>query len=427
MGPEARSAQGSLVSSLQIGLIAAGVLLVVAVVAYNLWQERRVTRRLAESTPSPDRARVEPPRRTAERVEPTLMPKTANVTTDDAATPVHRAGPTTNAPFVPPGEVIAPPAESERAPAAADHASLAAVEDLEADAAVATTLDAPRAGAMPVTPAAYPQPDHEIESIIPLTPHAPVAAGGVAAGLHARTGKRLRWFGRVDARSDWQLLTSDLPGRFADVIACLLLADRNGATSRAQLDTFARVVGDVAASLPATFVVPDLAQETQRAESLDRLCAELDVQIGLTVQMPEPASIPGTRLRGVAEAAGFHLAHAGRFEFMSEETGGILYTLQNLRPDAFSAEMLRLTATNGVVFLLDVARLTDPVRTFDQMKAAAKRMATTLGAELVDDNRRPLDDEALGTIREQVQAAAEALRAVHIPPGSPRALALFSA
>jgi FtsZ-interacting cell division protein ZipA len=143
--------------------------------------------------------------------------------------------------------------------------------------------------------------------------------------------------------------------------------------------------------------------------------------------MPEPASIPGTRLRGVAEAAGFRLTNAGRFEYASEETGAILYTLQNLRPDAFSAEMLRLTATNGVVFLLDVARLTDPVRTFDQMKAAAKRMAATLGAELVDDNRRPLDDAALGTIREQVQAAAEALRAVHIPPGSARAVALFSA
>jgi FtsZ-interacting cell division protein ZipA len=79
------------------------------------------------------------------------------------------------------------------------------------------------------------------------------------------------------------------------------------------------------------------------------------------------------------------------------------------------------------VFLLDVARLPDPLRTFDQMKLAARRMAATLGAELVDDNRRPLDDAALATIREQVEAAAEALRVVHVQPGSPRALALFSA
>jgi FtsZ-interacting cell division protein ZipA len=74
-----------------------------------------------------------------------------------------------------------------------------------------------------------------------------------------------------------------------------------------------------------------------------------------------------------------------------------------------------------------VARLADPVRVFDQMKLAARRMAVNLGAELVDDNRRPLDDPALASIRAQVEAAADALRAVHIEPGSARALALFSA
>jgi hypothetical protein len=59
------------------------------------------------------------------------------------------------------------------------------------------------------------------------------------------------------------------------------------------------------------------------------------------------------------------------------------------------------------------------------MKLAARRMAQTLDATLVDDNRRPLDDAAFAAIREQVQATAAGLRAVHIDPGGPRALALF--
>ena len=61
------------------------------------------------------------------------------------------------------------------------------------------------------------------------------------------------------------------------------------------------------------------------------------------------------------------------------------------------------------------------------MKLAAKRMAHTLAAELVDDNRRPLDDAALAAIRKQVEAAGEALVESGIQPGSPRALALFGA
>ena len=412
-------------STLQIGLIAAGVALVVLVIAYNVWQERRLRSRLAESRRAAERSAAEASRRSAERVEPTLGTQR---TAASRGQPAHRTAAQSESHFEPPLDVIAPPASE----GIADDTPAAAFPRVEAADVLAESEEpAPsvlaRSAAHPKDAHNVPQPDHEIEALIPLSPAAPVAAGALATGLHARIGKPLAWFGRADPRSDWQPIAADTPGRFADIVACMLLADRNGAASRAQLESFARVVRDVAATLEASFTPPDLAQEAARAESLDRLCAELDVQIGLTVQMPEPASIPGTRLRGVAEAAGFRLSPAGRFEFVSEDTGTVLYTLQNLRPDAFSAEMLRLTATNGVVFLLDVARLADPARAFDQMKMAAKRMAHTLGADLVDDNRRPLDDAALATIREQVQAAAEALRAVHIEPGSSRALALFSA
>jgi FtsZ-interacting cell division protein ZipA len=412
------------VSSLQLVLIVAGVLIVVAVIVYNVWQERRMRGRLAQARTPPQRAAVPPPTRRDERVEPTLGAERAVAADPNAGTPAYRQGVASEGAFEPPGEVIAPPA-NETLDAAHGVREAPPVDEYMADeTAPAMRLHAPDSGARAGVST---QPDHEIECLVLLQPAAPVAAGALATGLHARIGKPLRWFGRADVRSDWEQLTTETSGRFAEVVACMLLADRNGAASRAQLDTFTRVVGDVATALSASFAPPDTDRELARAEALDRLCAELDVQIGLTVQMTEPASIAGTRLRGVAEAAGFHLAAGGRFEFVNEDTGGVLYTLQNLRPDPFSAEMLRLTATNGVVFLLDVARLAEPSRVFDQMKLAARRMATTLGAELVDDNRRALDEAALATIRAQVETAAEALRAVHIEPGSPRALALFSA
>ncbi|HET8875219.1 MAG TPA: cell division protein ZipA C-terminal FtsZ-binding domain-containing protein [Casimicrobiaceae bacterium] len=395
-------------SSLQLVLIIAGVLLVVGVIVYNQWQERRLKGRTAPSAPPEPRSS-----RVAERVEPTLS-TTAPLPAAEG-TPAFR-GDTTVSEFEAPVDVIAPPIET----------AATLVDETPASMAAATSA-APLAPSKGQAARASSMPDHEIECLIPLQPAAPVTVAALGAGLGARIGKPVRWFGRVDARSDWQRLDAETQGAFAEIVACLLLADRNGAASRAQLDTFIRVVGDVAHTLPAAFTPPEVAQELARAEALDRLCAELDVQIGLTVQKPDPGSIAGTRLRGVAEAAGFRLAPGGRFEYAHEDTGAVLYTLQNLRPDPFTAESLRLTATNGVVFLLDVARTADPVRTFDQMKLAAKRLAKTLGAELVDDNHRPLDDAAFTVIREQVDGAVEALRAVHIEPGSARALALFSA
>ena len=137
------------------------------------------------------------------------------------------------------------------------------------------------------------------------------------------------------------------------------------------------------------------------------------MQIGLTI-LKGDRGIAGTRLRGVAEAAGFRLASGGQFEYLQEETGAVLCSLQNYKQEPFTVESLRVLSTPGVVLLIDVPRVTDPVRVFDQMRLIAKRLAQTLEAVLVDDNRRPLDDAALAAIRAQVQATATALREANI-------------
>ncbi|MFO1324124.1 MAG: cell division protein ZipA C-terminal FtsZ-binding domain-containing protein [Burkholderiales bacterium] len=390
-------------SPLQLGLIVAGIVLVVGVLIYNHWLERRVRNRIAATFRAHGNAPA--PAAGGTRVEPTLRPGPAAPA--DAA-PAFRPGDEDSG-FTPPMDVIAH-----------DDAPAAALDDTQAlPPAIARGTDDETAGVR--------KPDPEIECMVTLQPARAVGAGALAAGLHARLGKRLRWFGRTAPDGPWQPLASDTRGEFVEVVACLLLADRNGAASRAQLDTFVRVMGDLAPLLPAAMSVPDAGAEAERAEALDRLCADVDVQVGLTVLKNDAAGIPGTKLRGVAEAAGFRLASGGRFEWTHEDTGAVMYTLQNLRNEPFTVDTLRQSTTNGVVLVLDVPRVADPGRAFDQMKLAAKRLATTLAAELVDDNRRPLDDPALAAIRKQVDTAAAALIECGIEPGSPRALALFGA
>ncbi len=402
-------------SPLQLGLIGAGIVLVVGVIIYNWWQERRVRQRIAsafrpsempKATPGAETARVEPSLRSDHDDDAYVPPATVVAGTAQA---LRRDQPDTGTPaWQPPMDVIS------SVPGESTTAELSPLPP-----------SAPSPGT--ATGGIVRQPDADIECIVTLQPARPVSVGALAAGLHARMGKRLRWFGRTVADGPWQGLASDSRGEFVELAACLLLADRNGAASRCQLDTFVRVLGELAPMLPAAASVPDVGAETGRAEALDHLCADLDVQIGLTVMKGDANGIPGTKLRGVAEAAGFSLASGGRFEWVDENSGAVLYTLQNVRNEPFTVDTLRVSATNGVVFVLDVPRVPDPARAFDQMKLAAKRMAHTLAAELVDDNRRPLDDPALAAIRKQVDAAATALTESGIEPGSPRALALFGA
>lgn len=384
-------------TSLQLGLIAAGVALVIGVIIYNWLQERRVRRRIHEAfrDTGPSNARSGP------RVEPTLA-RSANSAALPENPPLDVEA-TDDAPYEPPLDIQARIAS-----------------DLSAEPAAADIGPAPferTAG----------EPDPDIECVVTLQPVRPVSAGAIASGMHARIGKALRWFGRRNPESPWQRLRADTAGEFTEIVGCLLLTDRGGAASVQLIDAFARLAGSVAASIPAAYVPPDSAHEAARAEALDRICADLDVQIGLTILKTGQTMIPGTRLRGVAEASGFRLGDGGRFEWVQDERedGAVLYSLANYRSEPFTVETLRVASTPGAVFLLDVPRVTDPVRAFDQMKLAAKRMAQTLDATLVDDNRRPIDEAALAAIREQVQATTAALRKMNIEPGSPRALALF--
>src|SRR5207248_1961115 len=100
---------------------------------------------------------------------------------------------------------------------------------------------------------------------------------------------------------------------------------------------FLRLASEIAATISATVVAPDAQSEAERAEALDRICADLDVQVGLTLLKAGPGTIAGTRLRGVAEAAGFRLTENGRFDWIHEDTGSVLYSLQNFRSEPFTA------------------------------------------------------------------------------------------
>jgi len=392
-------------TSLQLGLIAAGILLVLGVLLYNWMQERRVRRRIKEAFSQREGGVTAKAAHSGDaRVEPSLSPS----------------------PVIPenPRRVDFDPGDDSGYEPPLDIQARIASEVAGEEFAPPMPVQ-PLSGRSSAGDRQSPEPDPEIECVVGLQPARPVAAGALAAGLHARLGQPLRWFGRRGPGLPWQLLKSDTKGDFAEIAACLLLANRSGAATAPLLEAFVHAVTEIASTLPAAVTAPDIAAETARAEALDRICADLDVQIGITVLKTDGALIAGTRLRGVAEASGFKLTPDGRFDWIQEETGSVHYALQNYSSDPFTADTLRATSTPGAVFLLDVPQVAEPVRVFDQMKIAAKRMAHSLDATLVDDNRRPLDDAAFAAIREQVRVTMEALREANIEPGSPRALALF--
>jgi hypothetical protein len=373
-----------------VGLIAAGVLLVAGVLIYNWLQERRVRRRMDTALRKSDGT---PPgvTRGRGRIEPML-----NADNSESSQSVA----------------------IEMAPED-DESLLPQVADEIPDESLSQVVPATKAERLGLAP------DPDIECVALLQPAQAASTAALGSARSAEGAKPVRWLGRRGVGTPWQLIDGTTQGPWHEVAGCLLLANRAGPVSRAGLDSFQRLVSELAVALGAPNARIDPAAEADRAEALDRFCADLDVQIGLTILKSELGQIAGTRLRGVAEAAGFRINAAGHFEHAQEETGAAMYTLQNYKQEPFSVESLRRMTTPGVVFVLDVPRVSDPVRVFDQMRMTAKRMTQTLEGVLVDDNRRPITDTSLAAIRAQVQVTAAALRDAHIDPGGPRALRLF--
>jgi ZipA, C-terminal FtsZ-binding domain len=371
-----------------LGLLIAGVVLVIGVVLINWLQERRVRRRIDAAFRKPGDAGSD-----TDRVEPMFHGgqdgNDATGSFESADTGIDGTGYAE----AEPGE---PPAAMETVRAATSRVERSAIA-----------------------------PDPDIECVVMLRPAQAVPTIALAGALSMPSARPVRWLGRRGPGLPWQVLDTTTSGPWQEIAACMLIADRSGAVTRADVETFLRTVEQIAAGLPASCEVPDAEAEAARGEALDRFCADLDVQIGLTILKSDAGQILGTRLRGIAEAAGFRLTSAGQFEYVQDETGAMLYALQNYTQEPFTIEGLRVSTTPGIVLLLDVPRVPDPVRAFDQMRMMARRMTQTLEGVLVDDNRRPLNDASLAAIRTQVQTAAAALSEAHIDPGGPRAVRLF--
>ena len=375
------------ISELQLSLIVLGVLAVVGVFGYNKWQERKY-RRGAEKAFEGERADV--------LLEPGAPPPQ----------PVPGRGGDGDG-----GERIEPTVPE--APPAAAAAPQPIVEEPE--------LPVPEPGA-PLVHAAV---DHVLrfEAAEPITAFQLwEAAREVFGGVL----KPVRWLGWDERKQTWQLLQGHSAMGARHWRVALQLADRHGAVTAPEVETFLHGVQHLADRFLAVSDFPDRAQIAERAEELDRFGAGVDVQIGIHLVANDPAGFPGTKLRGIAEAAGMVLEDDGMFH-ARDDAGQDLYTMSNLEPALFVADAMNGLATHGLTLSLDVPRVTNGGAAFGGMVTAARQLAAGLNGTLVDDNRAPLAQKSLEVIRAKIVEFQDQMSQRGIAAGSATAQRLFSA
>jgi FtsZ-interacting cell division protein ZipA len=420
-------------SELQIWLLVVGVVVIVGVVIYNRVQEARFRARaesafaqpqgdaLLESGPPRTQAseRIEPQFQDDEQAEPAGVPHRqepralTDVGPEPAEMPVQAA----------PAMAVAMPAASVAEPAA-----------MAAPAAVAQgqRRDAEPARAKPSPPqaqASASQPDQtlaQIAYVAEVRAREPLPASALDQLVRALGPlmARVQLLGRQREADAWQAIDASSPQAVRELRAALQLVDRRGAVTQQDIVIFQSAVARCAASSGASASIPDAGPFLARSRQLDDFCTEVDVVVGINLVAQPGKPIVGTRLRGLAEAAGFRVER-GAFVF-PDGHGGARFTLEQQDGASITPDALRTLQATALTLLLDVPRQPDGVAAFDQMVAVGRQLAQSLGARLVDDNQAPVSETGLDQIRSQLRAIYATMDAHGIPGGGPAALRLFS-
>lgn len=400
-------------SELQISLLAIGLLIVVGVYGFNRFQERKYRRIAEKAFPS--------------RPEDVLLDSGSYAPPDTLPDAHEIAGFRKESRIEP---VIS--AQPEEAPVESAE-ELAAAEEIigEAESIPAVELQ-PEEGVKPLLVAQREDrpvvlQDETINYRVQLHPSEPIGAAALIEAIHRQGdfGKRAHWLGMNSLTGGWEEVGQGSADEYLNIAATLQLADRSGPVSEPDMAAFCSQVQAVADELMAVAEFPNRQPALALAAALDQFCADVDVLIGANIITQNGEAFAATKVRAMAEAAGMKLRPDGAFHFFNDE-GADLFSLANLDPTPFSAENIRQLSTHGITFLFDVPKVADGVRVFNQMLMVARQMASSLGGQVVDDNRRPLSDAGIARIKQQLVDIYARMEAQQIKSGSSRALRLFS-
>jgi hypothetical protein len=359
-------------SELQISLIVLGALVILAVVGFNWWQDRRARRKMQDSLPELDEdallAGQADEQANDERREPGLGRLGLESARDDESTL----------------------AQARDGSNSSSNSSNAAVE-----------------------------PDAMIEAVIELHLTQPLSGEQLIEHLQDLA------FGRRDVRvllqSEDGVLSTQVGAQrqYSAVQLAVLLANRTGPISAIEWSQIWGKAQALAEKLDASVDGPEQDEVLLKADKLDSTCATLDAQVTLTLILPQ--SRPTEDVVGSATAMGFvdqatHLAWIGDHSLEC-------FTLSRADGQALNAGMSHL---ERLTLLLDVPRSPANPLNFGRMLEVGQELARRLGGEVVDDQGKPLAPGADVTIDQQLNALYAQLEAAGLKAGSVRTRRVFA-
>ncbi len=274
---------------------------------------------------------------------------------------------------------------------------------------------------------AAPAINAEIDTIALVLADAPMLPDQFWPTIHQsrKVSTNILWEGLVGGL--WQPISenSDDETSFRELRAGLQLASRNGAVAGHTLQAFNEMMAAFAQGISAVSQREDVNVATRRAQSVDALCADTDIEIAINIVGKSGVTFATTKVRGLAESNGLVALSSGEYA-LRDELNHVLFTLRNMNADEPPGIKSAGTYLTGLCFALDVPRTPMPQKVFERMMALALRFADSLQGEVVDDNRKLLTANGRKVIVDTIVEIAGTMQTRGVIPGSSAALRLYS-
>jgi FtsZ-interacting cell division protein ZipA len=413
-------------SDLQLSLLGMGAMLVIGVWAYNKLQERKY-RKAAEKVFRGEQPDLLAPEMAEEpRFEPTpLHDKIEPAVLNERIEHAERMEPVWSSPQDDVAIVEEPVQIATEPEWRPDPLS----ETVSAPAYVPEPVALKRDTVSAHAPASAPHSDW-CDSSIDAIARLQFAAGintddlrQAQATMQGQQRVHLRVFVQ-DERGAWTTLAEATAAQYQQVWFALQLVDRRGAVSNHDFEALRSALQALCSLRGGEMQFPDLAPLVEQAAALDEFCAQLDLQLALNVLDAGNGAFAGTKIRGLAEAAGMRLGANGEFQ-AHDDDGNFLFALANMG-EAFETQGLRNLQTHGLTFFLDVPHVRDGGYAFERMLSTSRQFASSLGGSLVNAQRANVSDVMVDSIRKKIFEIHEQMVIAGIPAGGVRALRLFS-
>ena len=207
------------------------------------------------------------------------------------------------------------------------------------------------------------------------------------------------------------------------------IVDARGPIDESELNTFVQMALKMADRLkrPTKFAI-SFEEGLERAQELDAFCKKFDVIASINIISNSTQGFSGRAINTAASQYGMEFGPMEIFHMKNDDAKGCRhqFSLASMyNPGTFNADDWDNFHTQGLTIFMNVPVAHEPTRVYDRMIETASGIAGMLGGKLLDQEQKPISNQGIAIVRNQIEHIDQEMVEFGIHPGSEAALRVF--